>query len=159
MARPSFRTCSANIMRWEIVRQAEKVWVLAIESSVSWAHHQCRWSVCSHKVESLVNWSRPTNVIEIRSFMILAGYYRRFVKDFSKIATPLTQLTRKNVPFEWNEKRDKKIQILKNWLVSTPILALPFGINVLTIYSDASHRELNAFWCNMGKWLPMPQDS
>ena len=47
------------------------------------------------------------NVIEVRSFMGLAGYYQRFVKDFSKIATPLRQLTWKNVPFEWNEKREE----------------------------------------------------
>ena len=64
-------------------------------------------SVDPHKIEAIVNWPRPTNVTEVRSFMGLAGYYRRFVKDFSRIATPLTQLTRKNIPFEWNEKREK----------------------------------------------------
>ena len=61
-------------------------------------------SVDPHKVKVIMNWPRPTNVIEVRGFIDLAGYYRRFVKNFSKIATPLTQLTRNNVPFKWNEK-------------------------------------------------------
>ena len=59
-------------------------------------------SVDSLKVEAIVDWLRPTNITKVRSFMGLADYYRRFVKDFSRIATPLTQLTRKNTPFEWN---------------------------------------------------------
>ena len=96
-------------------------------------------SIDPHKVEAIVNWPKPTNVTEVRSFMGLAGYYRRLVKDFSRIATPLTQLTRKNVPFEWNEKREKSFQVLKKQLVSVPILALPFGIDGFTIYSDVSH--------------------
>ena len=99
-------------------------------------------SIDPHKIEAIVNWPRPTNVIEVRSFMGLAGYYQRFVKDFSRIATPLTQLTWKNVPFEWNEKREKSFQILKKQLVSAPILALPSRTNDFTIYSDASHRGL-----------------
>ena len=68
-------------------------------------------SINSHKVETIMNWPRPTNVTEVRSFMGLTGYYRRFVKDFSRITTLLTQLTQKNVPFEWNEKRERSFQI------------------------------------------------
>ena len=52
----------------------------------------------------MVNWDRPTNVSEVRSFLGLAGYYRRFVEGFSRITTPLTQLTWKNVKFEWKEE-------------------------------------------------------
>ena len=51
------------------------------------------------KIEAVTDWQRPTTVTEIRSFLGLAGYYRRFVKDFSKIAAPLTRLTQKNVKF------------------------------------------------------------
>ena len=83
--------------------------------------------------------------------MSLTGYYRRFVKDFSKIATPLTQLTRKNVPFEQNEKKEKSFQILKNQFVSALILALPSGIDNFTIYSDASHRGAGCVLMQHGK--------
>ena len=60
-----------------------------------------------------MNWSTPTNVTEVRSFMGLAGNYRRFVKDFSKLAVPLTQLTCKGQPFEWNGERESAFHELK----------------------------------------------
>ena len=56
------------------------------------------------KVEAVQEWQRLTNVFEVRSFLGLAGYYRRFVEGFSRIAAPMTWLTRKGVKFEWNEK-------------------------------------------------------
>ena len=56
------------------------------------------------KIEAVADWPRPTKVTEIRSFLGLAGYYRRFVKDFSKIAAPLTRLTQKNVKFIWTDR-------------------------------------------------------
>ena len=83
--------------------------------------------------------------------MSLAGYYQRFVKDFSKITTPLMQLTQKNISVEWNEKREKKFQILKNRLVLATILALPSGIDSSTIYSEASHRGLGCILMQHGK--------
>ena len=55
------------------------------------------------KIEAVTNWSVPSSVSEVRSFLGLAGYYRRFVEDFSRIASPLTQLTRKGTPFVWNK--------------------------------------------------------
>ena len=64
---------------------------------------------------------------EVRSFMGLAGYYRRFVKDFSKLAVPLTQLTRKGQPFEWNSERESAFHELKTRLTTAPILTLPSG--------------------------------
>ena len=63
--------------------------------------------VVPNKIEAMVNWDRPTNVSEVRSFLGLAGYYRRFVDGFPRITTHLTQLTRKNVKFEWKEECEK----------------------------------------------------
>ena len=56
------------------------------------------------KISSVVDWPVSTSQTEVRSFLGLAGYYRRFIQDFSKIAMPLTQLTRKDLPFEWSEQ-------------------------------------------------------
>ncbi|KAL5579093.1 hypothetical protein UlMin_011535 [Ulmus minor] len=58
------------------------------------------------KIEAIKSWPTPTNVKEVRSFLGLAGYYQRFVEGFSKISSPLTQLTRKNVKFQWSDERE-----------------------------------------------------
>ena len=60
-------------------------------------------SVDPEKVEAVMSWERPKSVFEIRSFLGLAGYYRRFIKDFSRLATPMTRLTRKEVKFDWDD--------------------------------------------------------
>ncbi|XP_039136414.1 uncharacterized protein LOC120273778 [Dioscorea cayenensis subsp. rotundata] len=62
------------------------------------------------KVEAIIDWEQPKNVSEVRSFLGLAGYYRRFVEGFSQIAAPLSRLTRKEVKFVWDEKCEKKLQ-------------------------------------------------
>ncbi|KAL4032923.1 hypothetical protein IC575_006006 [Cucumis melo] len=67
-------------------------------------------SVDPQKVEAVVNWERPTSATEVRSFLSLAGYYRRFIEDFSRLALPLTALTRKNVKFEWSDKCEQSFQ-------------------------------------------------
>ena len=60
-------------------------------------------SVNPEKVEAVMSWERPNSVFEIRSFLGLAGYYRRFIEDFSRIAAPMTRFTRKEVKFEWDD--------------------------------------------------------
>ncbi|KAL8125566.1 hypothetical protein AgCh_013013 [Apium graveolens] len=77
------------------------------------------------KIEAIMSWERPKTPTEVRSFLGLAGYYRRFVKDFSKIATPLTKLTRKNQKFEWSAECENSLQELKQRLVTAPVLVLP----------------------------------
>ncbi|KAL3747976.1 hypothetical protein ACJRO7_016747, partial [Eucalyptus globulus] len=94
------------------------------------------------KVEMVVNWPRPTTPTKIRSFLGLAGYYRRFIEGFSRLAGPLTKLTRKNEKFEWNGECERSFQELKRKLTSAPILTIPTGLDGFTVYSDASHKGL-----------------
>ncbi|KAL5546780.1 hypothetical protein UlMin_006467 [Ulmus minor] len=75
------------------------------------------------KIEAVSNWNQPRTASEVRSFLGLAGYYRRFVEGFSKIATPLTNLTRKDVKFQWNDACERSFQELKRRLVSAPVIA------------------------------------
>ena len=90
------------------------------------------------KVAAVVNWGSPRNVAEICSFLGLAGYYRRFVKGFSTIASPLTKLTRKDVSLVWTDECEKSFQELKTRLTSAPILALPSRSGGFVVYTDAS---------------------
>ena len=76
------------------------------------------------KIEAVIDWPRPTTVTEVRSFLGLAGYYRRFVKDFSKIAAPPTRLTQKNIRFNWTDRCEEHFLLLKDLLTSTPVLIL-----------------------------------
>ena len=103
------------------------------------------------KVEAVRSWKSPQTVAEIRSFLGLAGYYRRFVKDFSKISAPITRLTRKNVPFVWTEECEANFQILKEKLTTAPILSLPEGSGHFVIYSDASRVGLGCVLMQNGK--------
>jgi hypothetical protein len=89
-------------------------------------------------VAVVVEWKRPSSVSEIRSFLGLAGYYRRFVPNFSSIAKPLTRLLEKGVLFVWSSDCEVSYQTLKNKLVSAPILALPKSGKRFTVYTDAS---------------------
>ncbi|PON68450.1 Ribonuclease H-like domain containing protein [Parasponia andersonii] len=103
------------------------------------------------KVEAVSNWSRPTNVSEIRSFLGLASYYRRFVEEFSKLASPLTQLTRKNIKFHWNDDCEKSFQELKHRSVTAPILSIPTESGGFVVYSDASKNGLGCVLMQNGK--------
>ena len=94
------------------------------------------------KVEAVENWGQPTIVTEVRSFLGLAGYYRRFIDGFSKIAGPLHYLTRKGVKFEWIDRCEGSFQTLKEKLTSTPVLTLLEGNERLEVYSDASYQGL-----------------
>ncbi|XP_073152945.1 uncharacterized protein [Henckelia pumila] len=96
------------------------------------------------KVEAVRNWDVPKNATEIRSFLGLAGYYRRFIQDFSKIALPLTSLTRKGVKFVWSEQCEKSFTELKERLISAPVLAIPEGTGHFVVYTDASKSGLGA---------------
>ncbi|GJU42146.1 putative reverse transcriptase domain-containing protein [Tanacetum coccineum] len=90
------------------------------------------------KIEAIKNWSTPSTPTEVRQFLGLAGYYRRFIEGFSLIAKPLTKLTQKNKKYEWGEEEEAAFQILKQKLCSAPILALPEGSEDFVVYCDAS---------------------
>ena len=79
-------------------------------------------SIDLEKVEAVMSWERPKSVFEIRSFLELAGYYRRFIEDFSLIAALMTRLTRKEVKFDWDDRYEEAFQELKRRLTSAPIL-------------------------------------
>ena len=80
------------------------------------------------KVETVMSWEVPRSPSEIRSFLGLEGYYRRFIKDFSKIAVPLTRLTRKGVAFSWGLEQQASFETLRQRLCEAPVLALPEGM-------------------------------
>ncbi|GJV34268.1 putative nucleotidyltransferase, ribonuclease H [Tanacetum coccineum] len=94
------------------------------------------------KIEAVKNWASPTTPSEIRQFLGLAGYYRRFIEGFSKIAKPMTELTQKNKKFDWGEEQESAFQLLKQKLCDAPILALPEGSDDFVVYCDASIKGL-----------------
>ncbi|GJR00898.1 putative reverse transcriptase domain-containing protein [Tanacetum coccineum] len=104
------------------------------------------------KIEAVKNWTSPTTPTEIRQFLGLAGYYRRFIKDFLKIAKSLTELTQKNKKYIWGEDQETAFQLLKQKLCEAPILALPEGNDDFVVYCDASHQGLGAGE-NLKEWV------
>ncbi|GJT85902.1 putative reverse transcriptase domain-containing protein [Tanacetum coccineum] len=86
------------------------------------------------------NWKPPKTPTEIHSFLGLAGYYRRFNTNFSKIAKPLTLLTQKNKMFDWGDDQENAFQTLKDMLCDAPILALPEGTDDFVVYCDSSNQ-------------------
>ncbi|KAD7477060.1 hypothetical protein E3N88_00196 [Mikania micrantha] len=94
------------------------------------------------KIEAINNWDVPTTSTEIRSYLGLAGYYRRFISNFSKIALPFTKLTQKSEPFVWPHKQEEAFQTLTQRLCNAPILTLPEGSDDFVVYCDASHQGL-----------------
>ncbi|KAI3825909.1 hypothetical protein L1987_07638 [Smallanthus sonchifolius] len=103
------------------------------------------------KIEAVKNWKAPKNPTEVRSFLGLAGYYRRFISNFYKIAVPLTALTQKGKPYEWGPKQEEAFQILKQKLCNAPILTLPEGEDDLVVYCDASNQGLGCVLMQRGK--------
>ncbi|GJY78479.1 putative reverse transcriptase domain-containing protein [Tanacetum coccineum] len=104
------------------------------------------------KIESIKDWASPKSPTEIRYFLGLAGYYRRFIEGFSKIAKSMTKLTQKNVKFDWGDKQEAAFQLLKEKLCSALILALLEGAENFIVYCDASHKGLGAVVSALKIW-------
>ncbi|GJW52770.1 putative reverse transcriptase domain-containing protein [Tanacetum coccineum] len=109
------------------------------------------------KIEAVKNWKTPTPPSEIRSFLGLAGYYRQFIANFSKIAKPLTSLTQKNQKYVWGMEQEEDFQTLKNNLCDAPILTLPDGVEDYVVYCDASNQGLGCVLMQRGKKIQAAQ--
>jgi len=107
--------------------------------------------VDQEKIEKVKNFPIPKNVSELRSFIGLASYYRRFIKDFSKIAKPLTDLFQKERDYEWNTKQEESFEKLKEKLTTTPVLMFPDFEKEFVLYTDASGYALGAVLSQKGK--------
>ena len=103
------------------------------------------------KISAIVDWKPPKNVTEVRSFLGLAGYYRRFVNGFSIIAAPMTRLLRKDVKFEWTEECQQSFEELKKLLTEAPVLIQPESGKEFMVYSDASLNGLGCVLMQEGK--------
>lgn len=103
------------------------------------------------KIEAVSAWQRPKSVFEIRIFLDLAGYYHRFVKDFSRLAAPMTRLTRKVVRFEWDGSCEEAFEKLKTLLASAPILIITERGIGYVVYCDASKEGLGCVLMQLEK--------
>ena len=103
------------------------------------------------KIKAIVKWKPPTNVSKVRSFLGLAGYYRNFVERFSKIATPLTNLLKKDHKFEWSDTCQHSFEELRQRLMTTPVLELPSGKDGYVVYSNASRQGLGCVLMQDGR--------
>jgi len=90
------------------------------------------------KVQDVLDWKQPQNISEILSFLGLAGYYRRFIENFSKIAKPMTELLKNGVKFDWSPACEEAFQTLKDRLTTAPVLAQPDIPKSFDVYCDAS---------------------
>ena len=96
------------------------------------------------KLEAVMNFKRPSNVTEVKSFLGLAGYYRKFIQNFSSKAKQLTELTKDKTTFYWTSECEKSFKILKNELCSSPVLRYPDYKKEFTLTTDASNKGLGA---------------
>jgi hypothetical protein len=99
-------------------------------------------SVDSCKVKDVLSWKTPQNVSNIRSFLDLAGYYRRFIEGFSKISKAMMELLAKGNTFEWTPRHETSFQDLKKRLTTTLVLTMSDMEKPFSIYCDASGQDL-----------------
>jgi len=90
------------------------------------------------KVQEVMDWKAPTSISEVRRFLGLAGYYRRFIPDFSKIAKPMTSLLQKDRKFVWTKGCEVAFRTLRKLLTTAPVLAQPNIKKPFDVFCDAS---------------------
>jgi hypothetical protein len=94
------------------------------------------------KVKEVFNWKPPTSVSEVRSFLVLVGYYRRFILNFSKIMKPISELLKKGNTYVWSDACDGAFKNLKKLLTTSLVLAQPDTDKPFDVYCDASDTGL-----------------
>ncbi|GJS83577.1 putative reverse transcriptase domain-containing protein [Tanacetum coccineum] len=104
-----------------------------------------------NKIEAVKNWEAPKSPTEVWSFLGLAGYYRRFITNFSKISKSLTILTQKHKKYVWGDEQEVAFQTLKDKLCNALVLALPDGREDFGVYCDASCQGLGCVLMQRGK--------
>jgi hypothetical protein len=107
-------------------------------------------SVDPSKVQKVMDWKPPKSVHQIRSFLGLAGFYRRVIPDFSRIAKPMTELLRKGVKFVWSEAYEKAFHMLRQHLTSAPVLVRPDNSKPFEVFCDASGTSLGCMLMQEG---------
>ncbi|WMV58563.1 hypothetical protein MTR67_051948 [Solanum verrucosum] len=107
----------------------------------------------TQKIEVVQNWPRPTSPTDIRSFLGLDGYYKKFVERFSSISYPLTKLAQKTSKFQWPEACEKRFQQLKTRLTIALVLTLPKGIKVFVVYCDTFRVGLGDLEFQVDDWV------
>ena len=108
-------------------------------------------SVDPEKVEAVMSWEGPKSVFEIRIFLGLAGYYRRFIEEFSRLAAPMTRLTQKEVKFDWDDRCKEAFQELQRRLTISPILIVSDRGQGYTVYCDALRAGLGCVLMQSGR--------
>ena len=96
------------------------------------------------KVKAILEWPTPENVTDVRSFLGLCSFYRKFIRWFSELAAPMTDLTKKDRAFVWDDKADKAFNRLKAAMVTAPVLQLPDFDREFTVTTDASGVSVGA---------------
>jgi hypothetical protein len=103
------------------------------------------------KVTAILDWNAPKDVRGIKSFIGMAGYYRRFIEGFSKIARPMTALLAKKIEFKWTPACQKSFETLKEKLTMAPVLILPDVHKPYSVYCDASYTGLGCVLMQEGR--------
>jgi hypothetical protein len=112
-------------------------------------------SVDPSKVQEVMDWKPPKSVHQIRSFLGLAGYYRRFIPNFSRIAKPMTELLKKGVKFVSSEACEKAFHTLRQHLTSAPVLVQPDNSKPFEVFCDASGTGLGCVLMQEGRVIAM----
>ena len=108
-------------------------------------------SMDPEKVEAVMNWERPKSIFEIQNFLGLAGYYKRFIEDFSRLVAPMMRVPLNEVKFEWNDLCERAFQELKRRITSAHILIVSKRGQRYTVYCDASNDGLGCVLMQSGR--------